>query len=286
MRVLVTGGAGFVAAHLQRELRVAGCEVFMTDCRKASWIADLTQPAEVGRMFEEIRPDACVHLGAISFVPDAARDSESLRRVNVGGTANVVAAMRQVVPHARLLFVSSAQVSGDRRSAYAESKLEAEKLVMKAVAEGFDAVVARPANHTGPGQPAKFVVPSFVRQAFEIKAGRQTGFVVGNLDSVRDFTDVRDVARAYRMLLEKGERGCCYAIGSNQRLTMRELLARIREIVGVEGASVEVDENLWRPTDASPMLDISAMAVLGWKAEIPLNRTLSDMCAFSQEVNR
>lgn len=278
MRVLVTGGAGFVAAHLRTELLAAGCEVLLTDCRDSQFLADLTDPDEVLRLFEETRPDACVHLGAISFVPDAARDAEGLRRVNVGGTGNVVAAMRRTAPQARLLFVSSAQVLGERRSAYAESKLEAEQLVLKAAAEGLDAVVARPANHTGPGQSAKFVVPSFVRQALEVKAGRQARFVVGNLDSVRDFTDVRDVVKAYRVLLERGTRGAGYTIGSNRRLAMRDLLARIRKIVGVEDAEVEVARELWRPTDASPLLDVSAVAALGWQAEIPLDRTLADMC--------
>lgn len=88
-------------------------------------------------------------------------------------------------------------------------------------------MIARPANHTGPGQSEKCVVPSFIRQVLEIKAGRRRCFTVGNLDSVRDFTDVRDVVRAYRLMLEGGVSTGVYALGTPNRLAMRELLAKV-----------------------------------------------------------
>ena len=106
--------------------------------------------------------------------------------------------------------------------------------------------------------------------------GRREKFVVGNLESVRDFTDVRDVVRAYRLLLEKGEVGRIYAIGSNYRLKIGKLLRLVAEQVGVSPAA-EVDPKLWRPTDASKKLDVSTMAELGWNAEIPIEKTLRDM---------
>ena len=278
MKVLLTGGAGFVAAHLSAELRAAGHEVVLTDVRNVPHLVDLTDRAAVGRLFAEVRPDACVHLGAISFVPDAARDADLLRRVNVDGTCNVLAAVQEHVPAARVLFASTALALHARRSAYAEMKLAAEAAVARFCAAGVDAVVARAANHTGPGQTEKFVVPSFVAQACAVKTGRADRFVVGNLEAVRDFTDVRDVARAYRLLLEKGEKGASYTIGSNVRLSMGDLLAKIQSLAGVS-APIEVSPALWRPTDTSPVLDVAAIHALGWTPAIPLERTLRDMLA-------
>lgn len=278
MKVLVTGGAGFVAAHLKTELEGSGHTVELTDVRGAPHLADLTDAAAVADVFGRVRPDACVHLGAISFVPEAARDKNLLYRVNVEGTVHVLEAIRTVVPRARLLFASTAQVMNTPSSAYADMKLAAEKEVARYVAAGLDGVIVRAANHTGPGQLPKFVVASFVKQALDIRRGLADRFVVGNLEAVRDFTDVRDVVRAYRLLLERGEAGRSYTIGSNVRMTMGELLAQIQRLAGVS-ARVETSPALWRPADASPVLDVSGVEALGWRPEIPLVQTVRDMLA-------
>ncbi len=281
---LVTGGAGFVAGHLARELESAGCRVALTDsapapnCRRV----DLTDAAGVRALVAEVRPEAIVHLGAISFVPDAARDPDLLERVNVGGTRNLLEAMllaklpRRAERRPAFLFVSTAQIELRPLSPYAASKLAAEKVVAEFGGKGIDAVVARPANHTGPGQSPRFVVPSFVRQALEIKAGVRPRFTVGNLDAVRDFTDVRDVARAYRLLLERGAAGATYGIGSRGRLAMRELLRKIAALAGIP-EDHEVDPALWRPADASPETDAAAVRALGWSPRLTLGETLADM---------
>ena len=288
MKVLLTGGAGFVARHLSAELVSAGHEVWLSDCLAAELpnyrMADLTDEREVGELVSCIRPEAIVHLGAISFVPDAARDGSLLERVNVGGTRNLLNAFAAAhLPHRphdlpRFLFVSTAQVYMKSPSAYAVSKMSGEALTFHFCREGLDAVIARPANHTGPGQSERFVVPSFIRQAIDIKEGRRSCFTVGNLDSVRDFTDVRDVARAYRILLEKGVPTGVYAIGSPNRLPMRELLRKIARAVGVP-EDYEVDASLWRPTDESLELDTRPIRELGWRPRFALDGTLSDMIA-------
>lgn len=288
MKVLVTGGAGFVARHLVRELTAAGYEVDLTDCQEADvpnyHKADLTDADAIFKLVDEVRPDAIVHLGAISFVPDAAKDRKLLERVNEGGTKNVLNALmaarlpRRFRDLPQILFVSTAQVYMRNCSAYALSKMSGEAMVFHYCHEGVDGVIARPANHTGPGQSEKFVVPSFIRQALEIKAGRQRCFTVGNLDSVRDFTDVRDVVRAYRLLLEKGKSTGVYAIGSPNRLSMRELLVKVAGMVGVP-TDYEVDPVLWRPTDASLELDTTPIRELGWEPQFTLDETLADMVA-------
>ena len=286
MKVLVTGGAGFVASHLIRELTTAGYDVWLTDCQKADLPnyrkADLTDADAIFKLVDEVRPDAVVHLGAISFVPDAAQDRKLLERVNEGGTQNVLNALvaarlpRRFRDLPQFLFVSTAQVYMRKSSAYAMSKMSGEAMVFHYCHEGVDGVIARPANHTGPGQNEKFVVPSFIRQALEIKAGHRRCFTVGNLDSVRDFTDVRDVVRAYRLLLEKGVATGVYAIGTSNYLTMRELLAKVAKMVGVP-VDYEVDPVLWRPTDVSVELDTTPIRGLGWEPQFTLDETLADM---------
>lgn len=293
MRVLLTGGAGFVSRYLAAGLCSAGYEVWRTDCRDAKLPnyrkVDLTDREGVRELVAEVRPDAVVHLGAISFVPDAARNGDMLERVNVGGTRNLLKALVSVKPQnrpdwrPRFLFVSTAQVYMKDLSSYAMSKMAGEALALQYCREGIDAVIARPANHTGPGQDAKFVVPSFIRQALEIKAGGRSRFMVGNLDSIRDFTDVRDIARAYRLLLERGKTTGVYAIGSSNHLPMRELLAKIARAVGVPNAH-EVSPLLWRPSDTSVPLDTAAIHALGWRPHFTLDATISDMVSAASRM--
>ena len=275
MKILITGGAGFVARHLCPELVSAGHDVVLTDITGEGVIAaDLADATAMCQLVADVCPDACVHLGAISFVPDAARDSELLTRVNVGGTENLLAALAAEVPGSSVLFVSSAQVLARPLSAYAASKLEAEGVVARF--SDLNTVIARPANHTGPGQNSKFAIPSFIRQAQEIYTGKRKNFTVGNLDSVRDFSDVRDVVRAYRILLEKGERGGVYAISSSNRFSMGEILDMICRLTHVDAPRV-IDPALFRPTDASPVLDTEPIRSLGWKPMHSMERTVRDM---------
>ena len=293
MKVLITGGAGFVARHLLVELASAGNEVWLSDRLDADLPnyrkADLTNADSIFRLVDEVRPDAIVHLGAISFVPDAAKAPAFLKRVNEDGTQNLLKAFVEMKPPRRLgdmpqfLFVSTAQVYMKQPSAYAMSKMSGEALVFHYCHEGVDGVIARPANHTGPGQSEKFVVPSFIRQALDIRAGRRRCFMVGNLDSVRDFTDVRDVVRAYRILLEKGRCTGVYSIGAPEHLSMRELLVKVAKIVGVP-ADYEVDPALWRPSDTSPVLDTEAIRKLGWEPRFTLDDTLMDMIAHASHA--
>ncbi|MBO7721478.1 MAG: GDP-mannose 4,6-dehydratase, partial [Kiritimatiellae bacterium] len=241
----------------------------------------LTDRAALAELFSAVRPDAVVHRGAVSFVPDAASDPGRLERVNVGGTVNLFeAAAAAGGRRPAFLFVSTAQVLDEPRTAYAASKAAAESEVLSRSGRACTAVIARPANHTGPGQSPRFVVPSFIRQALEIKRGVRTVFSVGNLDSVREFTDVRDVVSAYRLLLEKGEPGAAYEIGSGRRMSMRELLRKVAAAVGVPD-DYEVDPEKWRPTGVSRRLDTGPIAALGWRAAVPFEKTISDMVAAS-----
>ncbi len=303
-RVLVTGAAGFVGHHLVRELESSGHEVATTDALPpeapaAAGLPDYSRAdlrdAEVMRaLVRATRPDAVVHLAGVSFVPDGARDPSLALTVNIGGTWTLAEALAAEAPRARLLFVSTAQVYGTLPSPaplreeaplrplslYAVTKVAGESLLLARQAAGsLDALVARPGNHTGPGQTPKFVAPSFARQVLAAKRGEATALRVGNLDSVRSFADVRDVVRAYRLLLERGASGGVYNVASPANVRIGELLDRLRALAGCD-APVETDPALWRPTDSCPILDVSRLrADTGWEPAFALDDTLRDLLA-------
>lgn len=301
MRVLVTGAAGFVAKHLVPELAAHGHEPVTTDIPPAVDMPDYTavdlcDPEAVSALVERVRPDACIHLAGISFVPDGDRDPGRLLAINIGGTVNLLKAFRAHAPAARFLFVSTAQAYGCSLtpdaprvtedsptlplSMYMISKGACEQVVNAYGSYyGMDTLIARPANHTGPGQTPKFVVPSLVDQARRIRRGELSSFTAGNMESWRDFTDVRDVAYAYRLILEKGRRGRVYNVSAGEHVPLRDLLALIKREAGVE-APLEVNPAFVRPTDYSRVLDTTRLREeLGWKPSYTLRDTIRDMLA-------
>jgi len=301
-RVLVTGAAGFVGHHLVRELEAAGHTVLTTDAAPAGSPAaaglpsyapvDLRDAAALQALVRDARPDAVVHLAAISYVPDNAHDPALALCVNIGGTWALADALRAEAPHARLLFVSTAQVYGTAPAAaplredspllplslYAVTKVACERfLLARHAVDGLDAVVARPGNHTGPGQSPKFVAPAFARKVLDALAGRAPSVRVGNLDSVRSFADVRDVVRAYRLLLERGASGGVYNVAAPANVRIGDLLDRLFALAGGR-APIEADPALWRPTDACQDIDASRLrADTGWEPLLSLDDTLRDL---------
>ena len=303
-RVLVTGAAGFVGRHLVRELEAASHAVSTTDAVPADAPAaaglpdyapaDLRDAEAMRALVRRTRPDAIVHLAGVSFVPDGARDPTLALSVNIGGTWALAEALRAEAPRARLLFVSSAQVYGTLPSPaplredsplhplslYAVTKVAGESLLLaRHEAEGLDALVVRPGNHTGPGQAPKFVAPAFARQVLAAKRGEARSIRVGNLDSVRSFADVRDVVRAYRLLLERGAAGGVYNAAAEANVRIGDLLDRLRALAGCD-APVETDPALWRPTDSCPDLDVTRLRTdTGWTPSFSLDDTLRDILA-------
>ena len=145
-----------------------------------------------------------------------------------------------------------------------------------AAARGLDAVIARPGNHTGPGQSPKFVAVAFARQVLAAARGELR---VGNLDSVRSFADVRDVVRAYRLLLERGRTGRAYNVAAGADVRIGELLDRLRALAGTDAPAV-ADPALYRPADACQSLDASRLREeTGWAPRLSLDDTLRDILA-------
>ena len=297
MRVLVTGATGFVGRWLIRELEAAGHEAIAAP---GSRELDITDAAAVRDFVVRAAPDAIAHLAAVSYGPEAASDPERAMAVNAGGTRALVDATIRLERGARLLIASSSEVYGRPDPAdlplredaplrgdqpYARSKLAAERVVADdGLHLGVPMVVTRAFNHTGPGQRQDFVAPALAARIHEAKRTGRREVAVGNLDVRRDIGDVRDVVRAYRLLLERLVAGdqavvdLAFNVATGQSTSIRELFGILAAAAGADVVPV-VDTSLVRIDDAPEIVgDASRLrAATGWRPVIPLETTLSDL---------
>lgn len=303
MRVLITGAGGFVGGYLiQHLLEVApDTEIIGVvhpglvstppeDPRVRFSPCDITASAgdEIGRLVREVQPERLYHLaGAAS---GASVDREAVFHVNVEGTRHVIAAARGVLAPQHVLFAGTGYVYGPCDPArpareedplpepgcygvYAASKQVAEDVVR----ESQGAVISRAFNHTGPGQTTAFSIPAFAAQIVQIERGQQTELHVGNLEALRDFLDVRDVVRAYRLLLEHAGGGETYNVCSGRAWRMQDILDQLRALARVS-VTVQQDPARMRPSD----IDVSVgdhcrlTSLTGWQPQIPLEQTLRE----------
>ena len=289
MRALVTGSRGFVGAHLERHLRAKGDSVVGVDRE-----CDVTDVAAVARQLALSRPEVIYHLAAFSHVGESWKDPALVNRVNVLGTASVLRAARDVVPEATVLVVSSADVYGvveesdlplveSRRpvpvSPYAKSKLEAEQVALDAVRSSDQrVVVARPFNHVGPGQSTTFFVPGLADRLLEACEQGRDEVQVGDLSPRRDFSDVRDIVRAYRLLVRFGTIGEVYNVASGRDVALADVANALVSMV-MPSAKLVVDPALLRPVEV-PVLRGSLNKLhdaTGWEPLIPLATSLVDV---------
>jgi GDP-4-dehydro-6-deoxy-D-mannose reductase len=303
-RVLVTGAAGFVGRWMLEALRARGERVVATyrpDAPPARFVGawervDLRDPAAVDRLIAQVRPRALFHLAAVAAPREASRYPEEALRTNYGAVDHLLRACARHAPGARLLLVSSGEVYGRRaahepaaregdalhpESLYAATKVAAERRALLAFErDGLDVVRARPFNHTGPGRPPDYAEAWFARQLAEIEAGQREPVVrVGNLDAIRDFSDVRDVVAAYLLVLERGEPGAVYNVCSGRGRTLRSLLEMMRVQVRIP-VRIQVDPARYEPIAASGLAlvgDPSRLSGLGWQPRFELDRTLRDL---------
>lgn len=254
---------------------------------------DIRSPA-LSAEVADIRPDAVLHLAGRTSVADSFKDPEGFFDVNFHGTWNLLKALRSAAFSGRMLFVSSGDcygaVSPDElpvaehrplrpRNPYSVSKVAAEALCCQwAQTERFDALIARPFNHVGPGQDARFAIASFARQVARIRAGAAAASIVtGDLDVTRDLTDVRDVVGAYFALLERGRTGECYNVGSGRETRLRDVLTELLSLAAVS-AEVRTDPARLRAEEQRrAVADVRKIGRdAGWSASIPLSTTLRD----------
>jgi GDP-4-dehydro-6-deoxy-D-mannose reductase len=298
MKVLVTGAGGFVGRWLTRELTAAGHEVVGPPEREL----DVTDPGAMSHAIGAIRPDAIAHLAAVAYAPDAAGDPTLAFRVTVGGTVALGEALRANRVAPAVLVSGSSEVYGaphpdslplaesaplSPRTAYAISKVSQEAIALRYAAQlELPLVATRSFNHTGPGQRPVFVVPALASRVADAArgVGRPASVRVGNLDVRRDFTDVRDVVRAYRLLLERladgsiERGGTVVNVASGRSYSIRSILERF---VALSGAVIEpaVDPTLVRIDDPPDIRgDASTLAGLtGWRPERDFDSTLGDV---------
>jgi GDP-4-dehydro-6-deoxy-D-mannose reductase len=303
VNVLITGAFGFVGKHLARELSsfchtahafdVAVPQHYQKDVWASVHTGDIQNINSLISALKDSKADACCHLAGMAFVPDGWNMPQQLFEINLIGTINVLEACRKISnKNIKILFASSAEVYGYNQSAspltelsplnpdnpYAVSKASADMMtLLYAKKELINTVVARPYNHIGPEQSTKFAVPSFALQLLAIQNKKSENKIyVGNLKSRRYFTDVRDVVRAYRLLLEKGISGNAYNISSSQKTSLEEILQMLCNIIGVH-PQIEIDPSRFRPADNCPELDITKIKQhTDWQPLIPLKKTLED----------
>lgn len=298
MKVLVTGGSGFVAPYVARELQSAGHEVVLSDRRgDARFAVDLTDRDGVHRLIAEIQPEAIIHLGGWSHIGRSWDDPAAVFRVNVEGTIFLYEALASVVGNsASFLYISSASVYGDAARAtlpldeksptapdspYACSRLAAEQVLLVLARRGGPRVrIARPFNHIGPGQGAGFVCPDFAREVVQVQRGLKPAVRHGNLTARRDFLHVRDVARAYRLLLEARDAEPLVVIGSGHAVSIETVLLRLFALAGVQPRH-EVDPARFRPVDCEELRANSALLtrITGWAPQFSLDDALREILA-------
>lgn len=309
MRVLITGAGGFVGKHLIEAISAqTDYEIFATalDEKEASNIdlpedhitlIDITDKDKVQALFERVKPEQIYHLAAQSSVGLSWKIPAVTLRVNIEGTLNILEAMRcQDMSGNKILLIGSAEQYGKVTAAdlpigeeqavvagnpYAISKIAQEQLAaIYKDAYGMNVCIVRAFNHIGTGQRPDFVISDWAHQIVEIERGeKEPKLFVGNIKVRRDFTDVRDIVRAYMLIMEKGESGQIYNVGSGKSISLEELLQTMISLSRRQDIAVEVDPAKVRAADIEDLVSDNRKLVetTGWKKTIPLEQTLTDI---------
>ncbi|MDE7313432.1 MAG: GDP-mannose 4,6-dehydratase [Eubacterium sp.] len=310
MRSLIIGGAGFVGSYLVRHLITLGHEAAVTKmpteeadlAGAAIYDLDILDKEAVVVLLDKVKPDLVFHLAAQSSVSMSWRNPQQTIDVNVRGSTNVLDALCSMGKKARILLVGSGEEYGQLlpeeipvretnllrpANIYAATKA-CQNMIGRiyAKAYGMDIVMVRAFNHIGPNQSPIFAIADFCRQAVLIEAGMEEPILrVGNLEARRDFTDVRDVVRAYALLAEQGQAGETYNIGSGHAVSIADVLRIVLE-QSTAMIRVEVDEKKLRPVDV-PVMEANVCKVwndIGWKSEIRLEQTIGDMMEYWRKM--
>jgi GDP-4-dehydro-6-deoxy-D-mannose reductase len=309
MRALVTGVSGFVGGHLCEHLVAEGDQVVGISA-SGKWppeVAHLGRSVRIERLdlvetgedeladfVRRKQPEVIYHLAAQSNPQQSVADPRGTWALNLGGTLNLLEAVKASATKPRVILVSSGTCYGDPapefipvredcplrpNNPYAASKAAADLLgIQHHLAHGTDVIVVRPFNHAGPRQSPRYVLAALAAQVAEVEAGRKECLEIGNLDVIRDFTDVRDVVRGYRLLAARGTPGEIYNLGSGRGTKIAEALEHLRSLAS-RPIAVRVDPARVRPVDL-PLLvaDASKLrAATGWEPGYSIERTLGDI---------
>jgi GDP-4-dehydro-6-deoxy-D-mannose reductase len=309
MRALVTGVSGFVGGHLAEHLVAEGDPVVGVSA-SGNWPAEMVSvgrsvrierfdfidsgESELAEFLRRKQPEAIYHLAAQSNPQQSVADPRGTWALNLGGSLNLLEAVKASGLKPRVILVSTGICYGDPapefipvgedcplrpNNPYAASKAAVDLLgIQHHLAHGTDVVIVRPFNHAGPRQSPRYVLAGLAAQVADVEAGRRDCVDVGNLDVVRDFTDVRDVVRAYRLLASYGKPGEIYNLGSGRGTKIADALEHLRSIAH-KPVAVRVDPARVRPVDL-PFLVADAgklRAATGWEPGFTIEQTLADM---------
>ncbi|MCP2520693.1 GDP-mannose 4,6-dehydratase [Candidatus Aminicenantes bacterium AC-335-A11] len=313
MRVLITGITGFAGSHLAEYIlnNKPGVEVYgivrwrsrfeniQHIIDKINLVeADLKDAYSVKKALAKIKPDWIFHLAAQSFVPSSWRLPAETMSINVIGQINLFEAILELKISPRIHIAGSSEEYGlvypdeipikesnplRPLSPYAVSKVAQDLLAYQYFKSyGLDTVRTRGFNHTGPRRGEVFVTSNFAKQIAEIEKGRREPIImVGNLDAKRDFTDVRDMVKAYWLCLEKGESGEVYNIGSGKTYKISQILDILLSYSKLN-VKIKKDPERMRPSDVPILVadNTKFVKLTDWKPEIPINQTLLDLLNF------
>lgn len=306
-KALIIGAAGFVGNYLASQILSEGkwtlaatkmAQETMLREDMEIYDLDILEPGAVYELLKVLRPDYIFHLAAQSSVAVSWKNPGLTVDVNIKGTLAVLDAARQLDYKPRILLIGSGEEYGHVEpeeipisettllrpgNLYAATKA-CQNMVGKIYSDayGMDIMSVRAFNHVGPNQAPLFVVADFCKQAAEIEKGvRLPVMKVGNLAAKRDFTDVRDVVRAYVLLMERGKAGETYNVGSGHAVSIEEILGQILGLASVK-VTVEKDPGKFRPVDV-PIIEADIRKLqecTGWKTEIGLEQTLRETLEF------
>ena len=308
-RILVTGCSGFLASHLLKLLQQDGkSKIFgITEVPGFSYPyvevsqVDIRRRDDMVHLLENIRPDITFHLAAVTNVGFAWKNPYLTYEVNFFGSSNLLEAILAVAPHSRLVLMSSAEVYRSNgktpinegsptqsQNPYALSKLVMEMLGdMYWKTHGLNVCKLRAFNFTGPGQDVKFVASDFASQIAAIEKGKQEAVIrVGNLAAIRDFSDVRDMARYVQVIGQRGKGGEVYNLGSGRSYSINKILDVLLSLAK-KAIRVEVDAEKFRPLD-NPQINSDCSRIkteFGLRPEIAMEKTLLDLLNYWREFS-
>ncbi|MBR0085705.1 MAG: GDP-mannose 4,6-dehydratase [Lachnospiraceae bacterium] len=310
MKALIIGGAGFVGKYLADFLKNSGVETYITKMafEKANikgvgvFDLDITEPLSIKKLLNELRPDHIYHLAAQSSVARSWADPSGTIEINVKGCLNLLEAIRSLDYKPRTLLIGSGEEYGHIAPSdipvneqvpirpgniYAATKASQNMLgAIYAEAYHLDVMMVRAFNHIGPGQAPMFVISDFCKQVAEIELGlKENVMKVGNLEAKRDFTDVRDVVRAYTLIMRKGEPGETYNVGSGKARSIRSILDTILSYADKK-IKVETDPARMRPSDM-PIIEADTTKLrdaTDWHPVYDINETIKETLDYWRSV--
>ena len=305
-KILVTGASGFAGRHLvehlsrkEKDSRIFGtCHNNILESSSSVEYVKLALEnySDTEAVVADIKPDEVYHLAAVSFMPDAVADRLGTYRANVDGGVCLLEALAVHAPACRILYTSSSDAYGkidpaenpirETHPLNPENTYSATKVIMEVICSqysrkpGLDIVIARPFNHTGPGQSEKFVAPAFAMQIARIEAGLSEPVIMtGGLDVQRDFTDVRDVVVAYAELMRLGERGGVYNVCSGRAVGVEWILNTLLGLSIQPEVRHKIAPSRKRSSENKVIYgsNEALRKLTGWRPAIALEKTLADL---------